>query len=285
MGKKKFDATLKDLGSEYPRDFLLTFDQATMRPVKLNVDLSTITTSADIVLGLGDPLEEIVHIDFQSTAMKTKHVDIAAYNVLLYRTYLVPVHSIVILLRPAAAHSNLNGTVSYNARPGRGSMIFTYELVRVWERPVEEFLAGALGTLPLAVLGKVPEGVDVVEGLSSVVQRMTQRLDAGATAEQRRYLMTASYLLAGLRFRPNVCKQLFAGVIDMHESETYQAVMDEGQEKHAKAVILSLGKAKFGVPDPATMTRIEGANDLQWLDRVIARVLKATSWEDLLDTP
>jgi hypothetical protein len=100
MGKKKFDATLKDLGSEYPRDFLLTFDQATTRPVKLNVDLSTITTSADIVLGLGDPLEEIVHIDFQSTAMKNKHVEIAAYNVLLYRTYLVPVHSIVILLRP-----------------------------------------------------------------------------------------------------------------------------------------------------------------------------------------
>jgi hypothetical protein len=134
---KVFDATLKHLGSEYPHDFLTAFDQATSRPVAaLNVDLSTITTSADIVLGLGDPLEEIIHIDFQSTAMKNKHVDIATYNVLLYRTYLVPVHSIVILLRPAAAHANLNGAVSYNARPGRGSMDLygspPSPLIRAW---------------------------------------------------------------------------------------------------------------------------------------------------------
>ena len=31
----------------------------------LNVDLSTVTTAADLILGLGEPLEDIIHLDFQ----------------------------------------------------------------------------------------------------------------------------------------------------------------------------------------------------------------------------
>jgi hypothetical protein len=38
-------------------------------PVKLlNVDLSSVTTLADVVLGLGEPLQEIIQLDFQSSA-------------------------------------------------------------------------------------------------------------------------------------------------------------------------------------------------------------------------
>jgi hypothetical protein len=52
-----FDATLKVMGRDSPRGFLAAFDQPTAAPVKLlNVDLSTVTTSADLILGLGDPL-------------------------------------------------------------------------------------------------------------------------------------------------------------------------------------------------------------------------------------
>src|SRR5262245_45652165 len=168
----KFDATLKGLAGEYPRDFLAVFDRPATGPVALlNVDLSTFTAAADLVVGLGEPLTEIVHIDFQSAAMATKHADVLAYNALLFRQYLVPVHSIVVLLRQSAGHSNLNGSVSYSPRPGRGSMGFSYEVVPLWKRPVEELLAGALGTLPLAMLGKLPTGVDLVEGLTGIVGR------------------------------------------------------------------------------------------------------------------
>jgi hypothetical protein len=31
----------------------------------LNVDLSTVTASADLILGLGEPLEEIIQLDFE----------------------------------------------------------------------------------------------------------------------------------------------------------------------------------------------------------------------------
>jgi hypothetical protein len=48
-----------------------------------------------------------------------------AYNALLFAHYLVPVHTILLLLRPEAAHSNLNGRIDYGPRPGRGRMEFT----------------------------------------------------------------------------------------------------------------------------------------------------------------
>jgi len=155
-----FDATLKDLGRDGPADFLISFDRPpTGALTLLNVDLSTVTTSADLVIGVGDPLEEIIHLDFQSSAAAWKHANVLVYNALIYADHHVPVHSIMILLRPQAAHFNLNGVVSYAARSGRGSMNFSYEVVRLWERPADELLAGPLGTVPLAVLGTLPEGV------------------------------------------------------------------------------------------------------------------------------
>ncbi len=64
-----FDATLKDMGRESPQGFLETFDRPPTLPVKLlNVDLSTVTTAADLILGLGEPLDEIIHLEFQSSA-------------------------------------------------------------------------------------------------------------------------------------------------------------------------------------------------------------------------
>src|SRR5260221_11985872 len=133
-----FDATLKDLGRDAPADFLTEFGQAPTVPLRLlNVDLSTVTTAADFIVGLGDPLAEVVHFDFQSSAAAWKHADVLVYNALTHAAYHVPVHSIVLLLRPQAAHANLNGVVSYAARSGRGSMNLNYQVVRLWERPAE----------------------------------------------------------------------------------------------------------------------------------------------------
>src|SRR5690348_14685257 len=72
-----FDATLKDMGRDSPRGFLAAFDRPPTGPVKLlNVDLSTVTTTADLILGLGEPVEEIIHLDFQSSCrLETRRRD------------------------------------------------------------------------------------------------------------------------------------------------------------------------------------------------------------------
>src|SRR5438034_11589481 len=83
-----FDATLKDMGRDSPQGFLAAFDRPPTAPVKLlNVDLSTVTAAADLILGLGDPLEEIIHLDFQSSAAAWKHADLMLYNALLFAHY------------------------------------------------------------------------------------------------------------------------------------------------------------------------------------------------------
>src|ERR1700722_16668139 len=120
-----FDATLKYMGRDCPQGFLAAFDRPPTLPVKLlNVDLSTVTTAADLILGLGEPLEESIQLDFQSSAAANKHADLMVYHALLFAHYRVPVHSVIILLRPEAAHANMNGAIRYAPRPGRGKMDF-----------------------------------------------------------------------------------------------------------------------------------------------------------------
>jgi hypothetical protein len=92
--------------------------------------------------------------------------------VLLHDSYGVPVHSIVILLRPRADRGDLTGTLSYVARPGRGRLDFAFEVIRLWEVPVERLLTSGLGTLPLAVLGQMPTGRTPDEALPEVIGQL-----------------------------------------------------------------------------------------------------------------
>jgi hypothetical protein len=71
----------------------------------------------------------IIHIECQSSAAKWKHADLLLYNALLFARYHVPVHTVVVLLRPEAAHANMDGTVDYAPRPEHGSMLLTDALL------------------------------------------------------------------------------------------------------------------------------------------------------------
>jgi predicted transposase YdaD len=293
-----FDATMKDLGRDHSADFLVTF----YRPVRdvislLNPDLSTVTTAADFVLGVGDPLSEVVHFDFQSGPSAWKHASTLVYNALLYSNHHVPVHSIVILLRPEAAHANLNGTVSYSARPKHGKMTFRYEVVRIWEWPAERLLTGPLGTAVLAVLGALPQGMSTEDALAAVVERLIERIERELEREQGHKLLTAAYILSGLRVNRAAARKVFRGVRAMRDSDTYMAILEEGEEKglkkglkqgqvkEAKNWLLSLGKMRFGDPNKATIAQLSAVTDLKRLHRIRARMMEATSWQDLLATP
>lgn len=197
-----FDATLKGLGAGYPDDFVALFDQSPRTRARLlNADLSTVTAGADLVIGLGDPFVEIIHIDFQSSADADKGRDVLAYNSLLHRQYRVPVHSILVLLRPQAAHSGVSGTIAYAPRPGRGRMDFGYEVVRLWQRPAEELLRGPVGAVPLAILGALPAGAAEAEGLASVAQRVWERVEREAAPGVAAQLLRPAFELVLLRVK------------------------------------------------------------------------------------
>ena len=281
-----FDATLKDMGRECPQGFLAEFDQAPAAPVKLlNVDLSTVTTAADLIVGLGDPLNEIIHFEFQSSAAAWKHADLMVHSALLFAHYHVPVHTVAILLRPEAAHTNLNGTVAYAPRPGRGKMDFSYEVVRLWERAAEELLAADLGVTPLAMLGRLPADLSLEDGLTAVAQQLVQRLTKEAPPDQAKKLITEALLLTGLRVRRDAAARIFRGVRAMQESDTYLMILDEGQEKATREAILVVGEERFGPPGEPIRSQLTNVTDLDRLKRMLRRAVKAASWQEILETP
>jgi hypothetical protein len=251
----------------------------------LNVDLSTVTTLADLILGLGEPLEEIIQLDFQSSAAAWKHADLMVYNALLFAHYHVPVHTVVLLLRPEAAHANLNGIIGYAPRPGRGRMDFSYEVIRLWERSAEALLRADLGVAPLALLGRLPEGAALEDGLAAIAQRVAERLTREAPPERAKKLLTEALLLAGLRVRRDVAVRIFRGVRIMQESDTYLMILEEGQEKRARDDILVVGEERLGPPDESFKVQLQAVTDLARLTRMVRRAVKAASWQEILNTP
>jgi hypothetical protein len=281
-----FDATLKDLARDAPRAFVAVFDQPSGQPVLLlNVDLSTITMAADTVFGLGDPLERILHLDFQAGADADKHRDVLVYNTILHRQYRVPVDSVVVLLRPQAAHYNLTGTVQYAGQRQGRRMDFGYEVMRLWQQPVAPLLAADLGTLPLAPLCQLPPDLRQEEALAGVVQQVVDRLVREAPAEKVRRLLTAAFLLTGLRVSRVVARELFRGVRAMRESDTYLAILDEGAEKEARKLIFQLGEEHAGPPDEATRTALLAITDLERLEAILSRLVRLRSWQEALKLP
>lgn len=283
----KFDATLKDLAMQGPHGFLSFLGVAVADPVTLlSVDLSTVTTSTDIVFGLGgSPPQRVVHVDCQTSADADLHFNLIARHALLFRHYRVPVHTTVLLLRPQARHPTLTGNVRYEAQPGRGRMDFAYEVVELWEKPVEELLAADVGILPLAPLGRVPAGVSVEEGLGPVIQRLVERLLKEVPPEQGKRLLTSAFVLTGMRLSQAAALSLFRGVKAMHESSTYQYILDQGAATEARKILLRLGRKAFGEPDEATKAAIAGIQDIDRLERLCDGVIIAGNWHDLLQTP
>lgn len=283
-----FDATLKELVQTHTADWLAMLDQPPLGLVEvLSPDLSTLTAFTDIVLRTGDSL---LHLDFQSGPDPTLSRRVLLYNVLLHDGYELPVHSVVILLRPRANRGDLTGALSYAARPERGHLDFAFEVIRLWQVPAERMLASGLGTLPLAVLGQMPVGRSADEALPEVIAR----------PEQGPILLTASFVLTGLRVSQQRVLELFQGVRTMRESTAYQAILDEGRAEgeikgraegeikgraeEARRLLLRLGRKRWGDPDPAIEATVHAITDVERLELLAERLSEVSSWQDLLRT-
>jgi predicted transposase YdaD len=282
-----FDATLKDVVREYPEDYGAALGLAGPHPIRaLNVDLSTITAATDVILGHGDPPEHVTDLNFQSGPDPRLAGRLLLYNAALYHRFMVPVHSVAILLRPAADSPGVAGRLRYEGRKRRGRIHFTFEVVRLWQRPVRPLLRGGLGTLPMATLCQMPAGRPLPDALREVVRAIDERLHHEAPPGQAAKLLTAAYVLTGLRLPPDSAAQVFQqGVMRMRESTTYQAILDEGRVMTLKKILLRQGRLQFGTADAATEAAVQSITDGDRLERMTERVLTATSWQELLQTP
>lgn len=281
-----FDATLKDIVQDHTPDFETALKLTDVPPARvLNVDLSTVSAATDIALGHGDPLEAITDLNFQSGPDAEVSDRLLLYNALFRHRFHVPVHTLLILLRPVADHSDLTGKVRYVGRKRRGKMDFSFEILRLWKQPIKPFLTGGLGTLPLAPLCRMPGGAKVEDALPGILRQIDERLRAEAGPEEARKLLAATYVLIGLRMPAELAAPMFQGLQLMRESSTYQLILDEGRVAALQKVILRLGRIRFGPPDEAMLNAVNSITNGDRLERMSDRVLTAATWQELLATP
>ena len=86
--------------------------------IVIDSNLSTVTADADKVLWVDEPAPWIEHIELQA-ARDTELPDRGHwYSTLLRRSHKVPVHTTLVLLRPAADGPELNETYELRDRHG-----------------------------------------------------------------------------------------------------------------------------------------------------------------------
>ena len=116
---KPFDATMKELLESDPRAWLELLLGRELGDVRiLNVDLSTITTEADLVLLVAEVEPWLVHLEFQSSYDPTLPLRLQRYNILVNYRHRLPVQSMALLLCPDADGPAMTGLLQLRLPDG-----------------------------------------------------------------------------------------------------------------------------------------------------------------------
>jgi hypothetical protein len=279
-----YDATLKALVGGHPADFATVFGLPADEPVAaVNVDVSTVSAATDVVLAFGDPVRAVVDLNFQTGPDPTLPARLHLYSAALHHKDSVPVRSVLVLLRPKADAANLTGRLTY-AEGGSG-VEFRYEVIRLWQVPVESYLRAGTAALPLATLCEMPADRPLADALYEVVQEINRRLGAEASHAEAVELMTAAFILTGLRVKQPDLSSIYRGIGLMQESTAFDEAIEEGEIRSSHNLLLRLGRRLIGVPDAAAEADLKAIRDVDRLGRLADAVLTAKSWPELLATP
>jgi hypothetical protein len=71
----------------------------------------------------------------------------------------------------------------------------------------------------------------------------------------------------------------------MHESDTYQAILEEGMLRAAHRNLLIVGEELLGPLDEFAKAELNSITDLNRLSRMLRRAVTASQWREILDTP
>ena len=224
-GPRPFDVTTKRLIADDPEGWLSWIGLPPDGPVHpLESDLSTVIADVDKVFHIEAESPWMAHLEVQASNDPRLPSRLLQYYALLHHRYERPVESTVVLLRPEADGAELTGRLDYYGRRRNRKLTFWYDVVRIWERPVEELLSGGIGILPLAPLADVERA-----RLPAIVRRIDQRFAEELPPSDVGDLWSATLVLMGLRYDRDEVRQLLRGVRGMRESSTYQMILEEGR--------------------------------------------------------
>jgi hypothetical protein len=260
-------------------------------PVTLiDSNLSTFTPEADKVFHVGGPHPFLIHLELESDSRLGLPDRILKYNVLLTDKHQLPVRSVVMLLRKEALASDRTGVLR-REHPGGLYLDFHFDVIRLWELPIDVVLAGGVGILPLITLANVDRGA-----LPGVVQSIDARFQNEAP-DRAEDLQVATQILMGMRYDETFINVVFQGVTRMKESVIYQAILREGRAEgraeaqtesradEARRILNLLAHQRFGEPTQAIQAALDSITDLARLERITECFLKVNSWDEMLAVP
>ncbi len=288
---KRFDAAVKGMLEYGPSDWPALAGFPGRKAKVTDADVSTVSAASDKVLRVRGKPDWLMDINFQAGPDASVPQRVHLYNTLLVDRHGLLVRSLVVLLAPRANLTDINGVYVQQFEGEEPHLTFRYRVIRVWQLPAAQLLAGGLGTFPLAPVSDVTE-----RDLPRVIRQMKARLDAEPRPDAKE-LWTATYLLMGLRYEQLLVDRLLREVVSMEESVTYQAILQEGFAKgraegrqegalqESRKNLLLVGTKRLGAPGAETAAALEGIADLGRLEGLIARALEVSSWEELLESP
>jgi hypothetical protein len=285
------DNTVKCLTELSPEDWVVQGGWPAARATLIDADIATITGASDKVIHVDGSPAWLLAVDFQAGHdTLAKLPNLLLYNSALFKRHRLAVRSLLVVLHRGADSPQLTGLYERGFPNEPFDVALRYHIIRAWQVPPEKWLSGGLGLVPLAPLGDVRP-----EDLPAVVAQMEQRFAEAATPQLAKELWSAVYILMGLRYETAVIQALFQGVRGMEESVTYQEILrvgtdrgiaqgiTEGQIKEAQRLLGLLGRGRFGEPSPEVVAALESIKDLDRLEELTVRLLKAGSWGELLD--
>jgi len=296
MPGKPFDASLKDVIEAHAADWARLLGALHPGNVRvIDADVSTVTGAADKALLVeSENGDYIIHPELQSSYNPELPERTWWYSSVYHHRLRLAVLSTVVLLRPQADGPAMSGhyEVRVPTRP-RPYHVFEYDVLRLWQVPVDTLLAGGVGILPIAPLADHAAGE-----LPEVVRAIDKRLNAEADREQADKLRAATTVLMGLRHSQDIIDQALKGLWPMwdhvlEDSSVIQEFVRRGEKRGVKIgeeranarlrnVLLHLGQKQFGSPDAATRAIIDAIADPDRLAALSERVLEVKSWQELL---
>ena len=277
-GPRPYDVSPRSLIEGDPLAWLAWVGLPVNGPVHaIDSDVSTVLAEVDKVLRVDAASPWLAHFELQASRDRQLPFRLLQYHALLLRRHELPVESTVVLLRPEADGPELSGRLEQRGATGDVTVAFAFRVVRLWERPVEELLDGGLGVLPLAPLAAVEPAQ-----LPAIIRRLDERFRREASPSSAAELRAATQLLLSLRYDEAEIQGMVRAMTWWRESPVFQATLRERRAAEARRVVLDLGTEKFGPPDAAVARTVESLDDLDTLERLIRRILTASSWQELV---
>jgi hypothetical protein len=277
----RFDVSTKELIWDDPVAWIDGFGIGPSGPVEvIDSDITTMSAAADKVIriGFGGDNPYLVNIELQSSHDADMARTLWYRQVALDYRHNLPVLTILVLLRKEANSPSLTGIYERYVPDGRLTNRYNYQVVRLWQHDAEPYLTTGVGLVPLAPLTKLSE-----PELPGLVRRMADRINREPHRRAAK-LWTATFLLMGLRYTDELAIQLLEGVQTMHESTTYQRIVNDGRLAEARRMLLLLGTKRFRAPDAAIVSALEAIRDIDRLEALGERIIDPDihDWQVLL---